>query len=489
MISVWPKFYTDHRELPGAAGEGLPLPRDARSGRPRTGSATSTRFYDAFNPEARQALLGADERRRSSARASTPGGWTRPSPSWWARARRARSRRRCTRRRSARARAWPTPTCCRAARRSTRASARADPDKRVFILTRSAFAGQPALRRRDLVGRRLVGLGQPAQADPGRAQHVALRHPVVDDRHRRLRGAAASGRGRTRSPRTSRSGASSSTRWFQFATFCPLLARARAVPVPRDVVLRRRRGPPRLQDAARVRPAALPDAALHATRSPRRVTHRDAALMRPLVMDFRDDPEVLDIGDQFLFGPVAAREPGDDAGRDARAPSTCRGGTRRRGARDRRGWYDFWTGAHQAGRPALRRARALRVAAGLRAGRARSCRWAPSCSTPARSPADPLTLWVYTGADARASSSTRTTASSYGYEKGAFATIPLALGRGEAARSRSARAQGTFPGHAREARAAGRVRLAGRAVPHSRGAARRAHARLRRSGRIPVARP
>ena len=90
MISVWPKFY--------------PAPRTSRRCRRRASSTRETlkrpttdwlgnvhTFYDAFNPEARKLFWAADERRRSSARASTPGGWTRPSPSWSARARRERA--------------------------------------------------------------------------------------------------------------------------------------------------------------------------------------------------------------------------------------------------------------------------------------------------------------------------------------------------------------------------------------------------------------
>jgi hypothetical protein len=45
---------------------------------------------------------------------------------------------------------------------------------------------QPALRRPGLVRRHRLHLRGPAQADPGRAEHRPVRHPLVDHRHRRV---------------------------------------------------------------------------------------------------------------------------------------------------------------------------------------------------------------------------------------------------------------------------------------------------------------
>ena len=64
-----------------------------------------------------------------------------------------------------------------------------------------------------------------------------------------------------------------------------------------------------------------------------RVTHEGYTLMRPLVMDFRNDPTAREIGDQFLFGPAllvnAVTEPRATARRLYLPAGT---------------WYDFWTG-------------------------------------------------------------------------------------------------------------------------------------------------
>ena len=78
---------------------------------------------------------------------------------------------------------------------------------------------------------------------------------------------------------------------------------------------------------------------------------------------------------------------------------------------------------------------------------------------------------------------------SYGYEQGQFATIPLAWDEAKGALTIGARI-GLLPGHAREAAAAGRVRLDRRARAALGGAGGGEHARLRRQcGRDPAGAP
>ena len=172
------------------------------------------------------------------------------------------------------------------------------------------------------------------------------------------------------------------------------------------------------------------------------VTRHDATIMRPLVMDFRDDPEVLGIGDQFLFGPSLLVN-----------PVTVRGATSRSVYLPRRhaddaggagaGWYDFWTGAHLSGGQRIDAAAPyeslpLYVKAGsiLPMG--------PELQYTGEKPADPLTLWVYTGADATFELY-EDDGVSYAYEKGAFATIPLRWDEKMGALTVGARS-GSFPG-------------------------------------------
>ena len=112
------------------------------------------------------------------------------------------------------------------------------------------------------------------------------------------------------------------------------------------------------------------------------VTQRGATPMRPLVMDFREDPEVLGIGDQFLFGPSLLVNPVTTRGatrRDVYLP----GGARRRGSRRRLVRLLDGRCTTRAAGASTRPPRTSRCRSTSRP--ARSCRWGRSCSTRARS--------------------------------------------------------------------------------------------------------
>ena len=68
------------------------------------------------------------------------------------------------------------------------------------------------------------------------------------------------------------------------------------------------------------------------------VTNAGYTLMRPLVMDYRDDVTARNIGDQFMFGPALLVSPVTDPGEVQRRvylPNT--------------NWKNFWTGESQPG--------------------------------------------------------------------------------------------------------------------------------------------
>jgi alpha-D-xyloside xylohydrolase len=107
------------------------------------------------------------------------------------------------------------------------------------------------------------------------------------------------------------------------------------------------------------------------------------------------------------------------------------------------GWYDFWTGAHRKGgerfdAPAPYESLPVFVKGGsiLPMG--------PERQYTAENPGGPLTIWVYTGAPARFELY-EDDGSSYGYEKGEHATVPLAWDDAKGTLTIGAR-QGTFPG-------------------------------------------
>ncbi|AHE55709.1 TIM-barrel domain-containing protein [Sphingomonas sanxanigenens] len=68
------------------------------------------------------------------------------------------------------------------------------------------------------------------------------------------------------------------------------------------------------------------------------VTDANGTIMRPLVMDWRTDENVWNIADQFLFGPAMLVNPITKAGARTRTLYLPKAG-----------WTDFWTGEHHAG--------------------------------------------------------------------------------------------------------------------------------------------
>ncbi len=163
-----------------------------------------------------------------------------------------------------------------------------------------------------------------------------------------------------------------------------------------------------------------------------RVTHEGYTLMRPLVMDFRDDEQARAIGDQFLFGPALLVNPVTDP-RVSTRRLYLPAGT----------WYDFWTGQ------SLRGGRFITAAAPLetlplyvRAGSILPL--GPIVQYTGEKPADPIELRIYRGADAD-TTLYEDDGETYGYEKGYYSTIPIHWA--DHARTLTlGDAQGAFPG-------------------------------------------
>ena len=141
--------------------------------------------------------------------------------------------------------------------------------------------------------------------------------------------------------------------------------------------------------------------------------HNNYTLMRGLAMDFSADTAVLNIADQYMFGPSLLINPVYHYGQRSRQvylPNCA-------------GWYnmydgDFYKGATHitAGAPYSR------MPVFVKAGSIIPC--GPQLQYTSQKPADTLTLYVYTGADA-AFNLYEDEGTNYNYEKGAFSVIPL----------------------------------------------------------------
>ncbi len=164
------------------------------------------------------------------------------------------------------------------------------------------------------------------------------------------------------------------------------------------------------------------------------VTQEGSTFMRPLVMDFPDDLQAREIGDEYLFGPALLVSPVTEyraRQRSVYLPAT------------RGGWYDFWTGKNLAGGRTIEAAAPYdAIPLHVRAGAILP--FGPELQYAMEHPADPLTLYVYAGADG-AFALYEDDGLSYGYERGEFSRIPLRWDDAAQTLTIGARA-GSFPG-------------------------------------------
>jgi alpha-D-xyloside xylohydrolase len=134
--------------------------------------------------------------------------------------------------------------------------------------------------------------------------------------------------------------------------------------------------------------------------------------MRPLVMDFRGDVRAENIGDQFMYGPAFLVNPVTEP-----AAST------RRLYLPKARWYDFWSGTSADGGQVIDAAAPLeRMPLYIRAGSILPM--GPDIEWSTQKPADPMELRIYRGADGDFTLYEDEN-DTYSYEKGVYATIPL----------------------------------------------------------------
>ncbi len=134
--------------------------------------------------------------------------------------------------------------------------------------------------------------------------------------------------------------------------------------------------------------------------------------MRPLIMDFREDSRAQNTGDQFMFGPAFLVNPVTDAAAttwQVYLPAAK--------------WYDFWTGSAVEGRRTINAIAPLdRLPLFVRAGSILPL--GPDQEWATEKSADPIELRVYRGATGDFTLYEDEN-DNYNYEKGAYATIPL----------------------------------------------------------------
>jgi alpha-D-xyloside xylohydrolase len=144
-----------------------------------------------------------------------------------------------------------------------------------------------------------------------------------------------------------------------------------------------------------------------------RVHNEDYTIQRPLVMDWRTDPKTWNVADQFMFGPAILVNPvlkKDATQRFVYLPNAPL-------------WYDFWTGSTvRGGQDLLADAPLDRMPLFVRAGSILPL--GPEIEYADQNVDGPIELRIYTGEDG-SFELFGDEGDNYNYEKGAHSVVPL----------------------------------------------------------------
>jgi len=284
----------------------------------------------------------------------------------------------------------------------------ANPDQRVFILTRSAYAGQQryaaatwsgdvGARWEELKLQIPAGLNFCISGIPYWTTDIG--GFAVERKYEQATGALLE-EWRERN-----------TRWFQFGTFCPIFRVHGQFPY-REIFNIAPIGHPAYRtmvDYVHLRYRLMPYIYSLAAS----VYFDDYTIMRPLVMDFLHDTAVYNISDQFMFGPALMVCPVYQPGQRSRSVYLP----------DANGWYDLYSGKFFKGKQQLEMpAPYERIPLLVKAGSIIPV--GPKIQYALQKTDEPIDIYVYTGADARFLLYFDD-GTSYSYEKGKYVRIPL----------------------------------------------------------------
>lgn len=408
MISVWPKFYEGIPAYEQFSKNGWLYKRNvADRQRDWIGEGYVSTFYDAFNAGARKGMWDLMNTRL----------FKKGVDAWWMDASEPDILSNVS---PAKRKEQMTPTALGTAAEFLNAypleNARGiyegqrntDPNKRVFILTRSAYAGSQryaaatwsgdiAARWEDMKAQITAGLNFSISGIPywtmdigGFAVEHRYEHPNEKDLEEWRE---------------------QNARWYQFGAFCPLFRSHGQYPY-REIFNIAPEQHPAYQSMLyydRLRYRLLPYIYSLAGAA----YQNNYTLMRPLVMDFEKDTTVKNIGDQYLFGPSLLVNP----------VYTYQARTRSLYLPAQQGWYDFYTGKYYAGGQRIQAAAPYeRMPLYVKEGSI--VPFGPALQYTAEKAADTLTLFVYTGKDA-VFNLYEDEGTNYNYEQGRFSTIPL----------------------------------------------------------------
>ena len=306
----------------------------------------------------------------------------------------------------------------------------ARPDKRVFILTRSGFAGiqrnAAATWSGDIVSRWDDLYNQISAG-------VSMGYSGLANWTFDIGGFANEARYSTQKPTAAdlEEWREINLRWFQFGAFAPIFRSHGEFPL-REIFNLAPQGSEVYDSLVwhdKLRYRLLPYIYTVAADT----YHHDGTIMRGLAMDFTGDAAARDVRDEYLFGKAFLVAPVYQHKARSRQVYLPAGAD----------WYDFHTGERHAGGQTLAAAAPLaRMPLYVRSGSIVPV--GPDIQHSSEKPGAPLTLFVFTGADG-SFDYYEDDGVSYGYERGEFARIPLRFDSAKNSLVIGARS-GSFPG-------------------------------------------
>jgi len=412
MISVWPKYYVGTENYEAMKSKGYLYMRNVEMERRDWIGYLST-FYDAFNADARTAFWNQINIAL----------YSRGIDAWWLDATEPDITSNLP---MEERKAMMNPTALGSADRYFNAYSlvqaqgvyegqrATDPENRVFILTRSAFAGLQrysaanwsgdiAARWHDMAAQIPCGLNMSMSGIPWWTMDIG--------------GFSVESRYHNPSPADLDEWRELMTRWHQYGAFVPLFRSHGEFPfreiyntAPDNHIAYKT-----MIEYNRLRYRLMPYIYSLAGQA----WLNDYTIMRGLTMDFSLDTEVFDIADQYMFGPSLMVNPVTEykvRSRKVYLPSAY-------------GWYDVRTGRHYAGGTVVE-ADAPYEWMPLFAREGSLIPTGPDIQYTGEKEADPLTLWVYAGADG-AFELYEDEGDNYNYEDGAYTLIPLTWNEAE----------------------------------------------------------
>ena len=280
-------------------------------------------------------------------------------------------------------------------------------DKRVFILTRSAFAGQQrygavswsgdvdanwkSLKDQIPAALNFSLCGIPYwNSDIGGfwIREHDFKNPLQNDGYKELY-----------------------VRWLQFGTFSPMM-RSHGTNAPREIWQFGERGSEEfdaIEKYINLRYQLLP----YMYSTAWNITHNAGSFINPLFADFGNDKRTYNIDDEFLFGKSLLIAPVTEAQQKTKVVYLPQGAN----------WYDFWTnevieGGQEIERETPMNIIPLYVKAGTILPMAQKVQYAAEKNW------DNLELLIYSGADAEFTLYEDEN-DNYNYEKGAYSTIKM----------------------------------------------------------------